>query len=243
MPDIKASLSYDDGKTPEQDFIFDVKTTRRSASTHYKCKDAYHNPHGAVDKRAAAVPKEYVMKARKADREYASRATTNDTSDSGDEFDDLDLDNDQGMSHTSGPVESKLRELPPPVGLAFGSYCEASEEVHRLVKVVAAYMVDKRGGELGFMDREKKKAVFEQRLRQSWAMAALRAKARAREERLPLIGLTTKAQADRLLAGSVAGSWQPDSALPGHQQIALLDALVWPEDAGTSLSREERSST
>ena len=133
--------------------------------------------------------------------------------------------------------------MPPPVGLAVGALCEASEEVHRLVKVVAAYMVDKRGGELGFMDREKKKAVFEQRLRQSWAMAALRAKARAREERLPLIGLTTKAQADRLLAGSVAGSWQPDSALPGHQQIALLDALVWPEDAGTSLSREERSST
>ena len=85
-----------------------------------------------------------------------------------------------------------------------------------------------------------KKAVFEQRLRQSWAMAALRAKARARDERMPLIGLSTKAQADRLLANSVAGCWLPDSALPGHQQNALLDALVWPEDAGTSLSREER---
>ena len=74
-------------------------------------------------------------------------------------------------------------------------------------------------------------------------MAALRAKARAREERMPLIGLTTKAQADRLLASSGASSWVLDNALPGHQQNALLDALVWPEDAGTSLSREERSST
>ena len=110
----------------------------------------------------------------------------------------------------------------------------------RLVKVVAAYMVEKRGGELGFMNKEQKKAVFEQRLRQSWAMAAVRAKARAREERMPLIGLTTKTQADRLLASSIAGSWLPDSALPGHQQNVLLDALVWPEDAGTSLSREER---
>ena len=96
---------------------------------------------------------------------------------------------------------------------------------------------------MGLMDNNQKKAVFEQRLRQSWAMAALRAKARAREERMPLIGLATKAQADRLLAGNVAGSWLPDNALPGHQQNAkLLDALVWPEDAGTvSLSREERS--
>ena len=75
------------------------------------------------------------------------------------------------------------------------------------MKAVAAYMVQKRGGELGFMNKEQKQAVFEQRLRQSWAMAALRAKARARDERMPLIGLTTKAQADWLLvlAGSVAG--------------------------------------
>ena len=151
------------------------------------------------------------------------------------------MDLDQEVLHTSGPVEAKLRELPPPVGLAFGAYCEASAEVHRLVKVVAAYMVDRRGGELGYMDNEQKKAVFEQRLRQSWAMAALRAKARAREERLPLIGLTTKAQADRLLAGNMAGSWLPDYALPGHQQNSLLDALTWPEDAGSSLSREERN--
>ena len=109
------------------------------------------------------------------------------------------------------------------------------------MKVVAAYMVERRGGELGYMDKEQEKAVFEQRLRQSWAMAALRAKARAREERLPLVGLTTKAQADRLLAGNMAGSWLPDYALPGHQQNSLLDALTWPEDAGSSLSREEQS--
>ena len=57
-------------------------------------------------------------------------------------------------------LEDKLRELPPPVGLAFGAYCEASAEVHRLVKVVAAYMVERRGGELGYMDKEQKKAVF-----------------------------------------------------------------------------------
>ena len=187
------------------------------------------------------MSKEYVMKARKADREYASRATCNDTSDSGNELQDTHFDYDQGVSHTFGPVETKLRELPPPVGLAFGSYCEASVEVHKLVKVVAAYMVERRGAELGFMDIGQKKAIFEQRLRQSWAMAALRAKARAREERMPLVGLATKAQADRLLASSVTGSWLPDTALPGHRQNALLDALVWPEDAGASLSREERS--
>ena len=239
---IYASISYDEGKTLEQDFIFDVKTTRRSASTDYNCREVYDTPHGAVDRRAAAVQKEYVVKARKADREYTSRATCNDNSDSGNGLQDTQLDIDQGVSHTFGPVETKLRELPPPVGLAFGSYCEASKEVHQLVKVVATYMAERRGAELGFMELEQKKAVFEHRLRQSWAMAALRAKARAREERMPLVGLATKAQADRLLASSVAGSWLPDSVLPGHRQNALLDALVWPEDAGTSLSREERSS-
>ena len=65
VPDIKATLSYDGGKTPEQDFIFDVKTARRSASTDYKCREAYDTPHGVVDKRAAAVPKEYMQKARR----------------------------------------------------------------------------------------------------------------------------------------------------------------------------------
>ena len=52
-------------------------------------------------------------------------------------------------------------------------------------------------------------------------MAAVRAKAKAREERMPLVGLTTKAQADRLLGSSMAGCWQPDTALPLHQQMAL----------------------
>ena len=47
-------------------------------------------------------------------------------------------------------------------------------------------------------------------------------------------------KADRLLGSSMAGCWQPDTALPGHQQMALLDAMVWPEDAGAGLSREER---
>ena len=129
--------------------------------------------------------------------------------------------------------------MPAPVGLCFGAYCEASEEVHQLAKVVAAYMVEKRGGELG-CDKDKCKGVFEQRLRQAWAMAAVRAKAKAREERKPLVGLSTKAQADRLLGSSMAGCWQPDTALPGHQQMALLDAMIWPEDAGAGLSREER---
>ena len=87
-----------------------------------------------------------MQKARKADREYASRATRSDTSDSGEdsglEMEELDLNNEQDSSNPSGPVESRLRELPPPVGLAFGAYCEASSEVHRLVKVVASYMVE-----------------------------------------------------------------------------------------------------
>ena len=70
-----------------------------------------------MDRRAAAVPKEYMLKARKADREYASRATRTNTSDSGIDTDDLDLDNGQDPSNPSGPVESKLRELPPPYPL------------------------------------------------------------------------------------------------------------------------------
>jgi hypothetical protein len=244
VPDLRAELSYDGGKTPAQEYIFDVKTLRLSGSTEgYKVRESYEEPHGAVDRRAASVPKEYLQKARKADAEHARRATNQNHSDSDMEADDLDMalgdTHDQDQAQRPGPVESKLREMPAPVGLCFGAYCEASEEVHKLAKVVAACMVEKRGGELG-CDKDKCKGVFEQRLRQAWAMAAVRAKAKAREERKPLVGLSTKAQADRLLGSSMAGCWQPDTALPGHQQMALLDAMVWPEDAGAGLSREER---
>ena len=244
VPDLRAELSYDGGNTPAQEYIFDVKTLRLSGSTEgYKVRESYEEPHGAVDRRAASVPKEYLQKARKADAEHARRATNQHHSDSDMEADDLDMalgdTQDQDQAQRPGPVESKLREMPAPVGLCFGAYCEASEEVHKLAKVVAAYMVEKRGGELG-CDKDKCKGVFEQRLRQAWAMAAVRAKAKAREERKPLVGLSTKAQADRLLGSSMAGCWQPDTALPGHQQMALLDAMVWPEDAGAGLSREER---
>ena len=71
----------------------------------YKVRESYQEPHGAVVRRAASVPKEYVLKARKADSEHASRATTQTNSDSGSEVEDLDLDlvNDQGLNQSVRP--------------------------------------------------------------------------------------------------------------------------------------------
>ena len=48
--------------------------------------------------------------------------------------------------------------------LANVGFVYASVEVHKLVKVVASYMVDRRGGELGFMDKEQKIRHFRLKL-------------------------------------------------------------------------------
>ena len=46
--------------------------------------------------------------------------------------------------HRPGPMETKLRAHPEPVGLCFGAYGEASQGVHDLIKVVAEAMAEEK---------------------------------------------------------------------------------------------------
>ena len=71
----------------------------------------------AVDVRARAVPGEYTRKAQAADQAYLGVAPG-----------------------VVGPVESKLGEFPLSV-FVFGAFGEGSEEVHKLVSVLAVARV------------------------------------------------------------------------------------------------------
>ena len=99
-------------------------------------------------------------------------------------------------------MESKLRAYPEPIGLCFGAYGEASQSVHNLIKVVAEELAEVKGDELG-MDKERQVGVFTQRVRCAWGMAAIRARARSRAVRKPLVGCSRLQS-----AGARAHCWE-----------------------------------
>ena len=174
----------------------------------------------------ALVPDE--AKARKADEGMASGAT-NDNSDSDLEGDVGNLaNNSPNPAHLPGPVETKLRAHPSPVGLCFGTYGEGSQGVHDLVDIIANKLAEERGAELG-VDQEKVLGMFKQRTRCTFGVAAVRARAVARAARRPLVGCTT-AQANRLLAGSCSA--HNSLKTPGQGGLEMLTAMAWKEDNG-----------
>ena len=145
VPDVTCHLAYDDG--PKLEYIYDIKTSRVSASTiGYSTRTSYNKPHGAMDARAAMVPREYLAKARQADRDTAAGATTT-NSERAMEDDDycFGVNTNNTPCHRPGPMESKLRAYPEPIGLCFGAYGEASQSVHDLIKVVAEELAEVKG--------------------------------------------------------------------------------------------------
>ena len=174
-----------------------MKTTRLGGVYHVRAN--YDKPHGAMDAREVMVEAEFLMKARKAD-EGMDNGANYDNSDS-----DLEgevgnpANNSPDPAHLPGPVETKLRAHPSPVGLCFGTYGEGSQGVHDLVDIIANKLAEERGDELG-VDKEKVLGMFKQRTRCTFGVAAVRARAATRAARRPLVGCTT-AQANRLLAG------------------------------------------
>ena len=98
-------------------------------------------------------------------------------------------------------------------------------------------LAEDRGHELGCA-KERQIGIFTQRIRCAWGIAAIRARARSREARRPLVGCSRE-QAGRLLAGSCAPAQQRRTA--GQGQLELLDAITWAEDTGARMSREARA--
>ena len=135
-------------------------------------------------------------------------------------------------------MESKLRAYPEPIGLCFGAYGEASQSVHNLIKVVAEELAEVKGDELG-VDKERQVGVFTQRI-SAWGMAAIRARARSRAVRKPLVGCS-RLQAQGLIAGSCVAPKARKAQ--GEAHLELLDALTWAEDSGPRMARDARYET
>ena len=107
-----------------------------------------------------------------------------------------------------------------------------------MVKVVAEQMAEERGNELG-VEKERQVGVFTQRIRSEWGMAAIRARARSRAVRRPLVGCS-RMQAQGLVVGSC--NIPRVRKGPGEAFLGALDALTWATDSGARLSREARCS-
>ena len=105
-----------------------------------------------------------------------------------------------------------------------------------MIKVVAEAMAEERGNELG-VEKERQIGVFTQRIRCEWGMAAIRARARSRAVRRPLVGCS-RAQAQGLVAGSCSIPRMRKG--PGEASLGALDALAWVMDSGGRMSREAR---
>lgn len=115
------------------------------------------------------------------------------------------------------PCEKRVRELGPVVGLCFGSYGEASPELHHLIDLLAGKMAEpgQQASGLG-CPKERCKGVFRARLQMAWGVTAVRERARLVAARAPLIGVETIARRDGLLGATAPGSGREAGILRGH---------------------------
>ena len=105
-----------------------------------------------TDRRANGLQQEYRKKAKKVDQEV------------------LGLPVDQ-----RGPVERRLDEFGTVLGLCFGAWGEASEEVHRLVQVLAESRLKFQGLQQGRPGSDQELAVLVGQVRRRLSMAAVKA--------------------------------------------------------------------
>ena len=110
----------------------------------------------AVDKRSAELNKEYLVKARAADRQYGGVEVGR-----------------------VGPVEAKLASLGQVRGLVFGNFGECSEDVHTLIEAIATSRVrvaGPQGRRRGYLCTEEgEKSVIVGQVRQMVSTAAVKA--------------------------------------------------------------------
>ena len=106
----------------------------------------------ATDRRANGLQQEYRKKARKVDHDL------------------LGLPTEQ-----KGPVERRLDEFGEVLGLCFGAWGEASEDVHRLVQTLAESRLKYQGLQMGRPGGEQELGVLVGQVRRRLSMAAVKA--------------------------------------------------------------------
>ena len=110
VPDFRISLPMEGEARP---VLHELKVISCSKSRYTPSSTAR-----AVDKRSAELHKEYVAKARAADRQCGGVEV-----------------------RRVGPVEAKLASLGQVRGLVFGNFSECSEDVHSLIEAIATSRV------------------------------------------------------------------------------------------------------
>ena len=123
----------------------------------------------AVDKRSANLNKEYLEKAKTADRQFGGIEVGR-----------------------VGPVERKLISLGQVRGLVFGNFAECSEDMHVLIEAIASSRVRVAGpqrGRKGFIRSEEgEKSIVVGQLRRMISVAAVRAQCHSLLGRLEGLG-------------------------------------------------------
>ena len=142
--------------------LWDAKTLHQSINTYppglmdEKC--------GAVNRRAAKVDADCNRQARKTDRNYNGVDTS-----------DMNI---------KGPVQLRLQEFGKVKGLVFGPRGETSDEVEELVNKMAKKAAERQWRNMGARSAVEARGVVKARITRSLGIAAVRAAARLKLDRL-----------------------------------------------------------
>ena len=132
-------------------------------------------------RRARAIPGEYVAKARGLDTQFCGVARD---------------------SEAPGPVAQKLASYGRIKSLVFGSFGEASADVHALVGQMTSGRALREWIRLGCRDSDDAKATLARYIYRSWGLAAVQAQARLKIDGLAHVGSGAPAAAARRAYGA-----------------------------------------
>ncbi len=116
-------------------------------------------PHAAADRRAEAVHSEYLRRARHLDLQFHR-----------------DRRDDDGL----GPICQRLLTFPQVHGLVWGSFAEASADVHSLLRLVAASAAEEHWRRAGARDVAQARSTYTSMYLRRWGCAGLLEVARLR---------------------------------------------------------------
>jgi hypothetical protein len=169
VPDLMAECRAD-SEAPARATLLELKTLHYGSSTYPNSEEQGH----AVARRAAAIEREYLGKARHLDRRW--------------------LDTAEGHQ---GPIEVKLRGFGGVRGLVFGAWAEASPDVDWFLSQLAESGSVCHRSALESPSTDDAKAAITWILQRRWGMAAVRANARLLLGRLAYVGRGSAAAAAR----------------------------------------------
>ena len=159
VPDFLIELPLE-GRRGSEQVLAELKVIS-CCPTRYKSS----NTSRAVDKRAGELHLEYVRKAKNIDRQFNLT--------------------EEGQK---GPVLRKLETFGQVHGLVFGAFGEASEEVHKLLEILADSRFRKIGLLKGQIGSEGELSIIKAQIRRLFSVTIVRAQAQCLLDRLGWIG-------------------------------------------------------